>query len=378
MSNETETLANSINTTADSAIKEVKTLSVHPAVGVVGVSTIGGFLGTIVAGPLGAILGGTLGVLGASIENTKSGKSGYYTNRNRSRSMRSTQPFGAIATEMTQARKEIAQDIDEVAGEIQQGASNLASNAQATAEKLGDKLSDLTGSNHSTLKGILLDIDGTLVLSNNAHAYAWVEAFAAFGYDIKFEQVRPLIGMGGDQVVPRLVSELSGDEGVGKQIADRRKELIINKFGADLSSAPGSRDLILRLKQEGFKLVVASSATSEELSVLLKAAQVDDLLTEEPKTTSDDADNSKPAPDLVQSALKKGKLESGQAIMLGDTPYDIQAANAAGVNVIAFRCGDFDDSQLSGALAIYDNPADLLTQFERSPLTDSEAVAIEL
>ena len=84
MSNETETLTDSINTTADSAIREVKTLSVHPAVGVVGVSTIGGFLGTIVAGPLGAILGGTLGVLGASIENTKSGKSGYYTNRNRS------------------------------------------------------------------------------------------------------------------------------------------------------------------------------------------------------------------------------------------------------------------------------------------------------
>ncbi len=371
MNNEAETLTNSINTTADSAIKEVKTPSVHPAVGVVGVSTIGGFLGAIVAGPIGAILGGTLGVLGASIENTKSGKSGYYTNRNRS-----TQLVGAISDELTQARKAIAQDVDKVSGEIQQGASNLASNTQATAEKLGNKLSSLVESNHSTLKGILLDIDGTLVLSNDAHAHAWVEAFAAFGYDIKFEQVRPLIGMGGDQVVPRLVS-LSGEEGVGKEIADRRKELIINKFSANLSPTPGSRDLILKLKQEKFKLVVASSATSEELSVLLKAAQVEDLLAEKPKTTSDDADQSKPAPDLVQVALKKGKLEPGQAIMLGDTPYDIQAANAAGVNVIAFRCGGFDDAQLSGALAIYDHPADLLAQFERSPLTDSEVVAIE-
>ena len=373
MSNETETLKDSINTTADFAIKEVKTPSVHPAAGVVGVSTIGGFLGAIVAGPIGAILGGTLGVLGASIENTKSGKSGYYTNRNRS-----TQLVGAISDELTQARKAIARDIDEVAGEIQQGASNLASNAQATAEKLGNTLSDLAGSNRSTLKGILLDVDGTLVLSNNAHAHAWVEAFATFGHDIKFEQVRPLIGMGGDQVVPRLAPELSGEEGVGKEIADRRKELIINKFGASLSPAPGSRDLILRLQQEGFKLVVASSATSEELSVLLKAAQVEDLLAAEPTTTSDDANQSKPAPDLVQVALKKGKLEPGQVIMLGDTPYDIQAANAAGVNVIAFRCGGFDDAQLSGALAIYDHPADLLAQFERSPFSQPETVSIEL
>ena len=100
MSNETETLKDSINTTADFAIKEVKTPSVHPAAGVVGVSTIGGLLGAIVAGPIGAILGGTLGVLGASIENTKSGKSGYYTSRNRS-----TQLVGAISDELTQARK---------------------------------------------------------------------------------------------------------------------------------------------------------------------------------------------------------------------------------------------------------------------------------
>ena len=134
----------------------------------------------------------------------------------------------------------------------------------------------------------------------------------------------------------------------------------------------------MRLKQAEFKLVVASSATSEELSVLLKAAQIEDLLTEEPIATSNDADQSKPAPDLVQVALKKGKLEPGQVIMLGDTPHNIQAANAAGVNVIAFRCGGFDDAQLSGALAIYDHPADLLAQFERSPFSQPETVSIEL
>ena len=372
MTHETEDLTNSIHTMADSVVGEVKTPSVHPAVGVVGVSTIGGFLGALLAGPIGAILGGTLGAFGASIENKKAGKPGYYTNRDR---YLAPQSLGTIADTMAQTGKAIAEDIDGVSEEIQQGAANLASQAQASAEKLGHKLS-FAGANRSE-KGVLLDIDGTLVISNDAHAQAWIEAFAAFGYDIPFEQVRPLIGMGGDQVVPRLVPALSSEDGIGKQIADRRKELIIHKFGSGLSPAPGSRDLILRLKQEGFQLVVASSATRKELSVLLKAAHVEDLLEEEPKTTSDDANTSKPAPDLVQAALRKGKLEPGQTIMLGDTPYDIQAAGAAGVEVIAFRCGGFDDSQLSGAVAIYDHPADLLDQFERSPLTQLKAVSIE-
>ena len=218
------------------------------------------------------------------------------------------------------------------------------------------------------IQGVLLDIDGTLVLSNDAHAQAWVEAFAEYGYEIKFEDVRPLIGMGGDQLIPRILPELSGKEGVGKKAADRRKELIIEKFSAKLAPAPGSRELVQRLKQEGFKLVVASSASSEELSSLLKAAEVEDLLSEEPKTTSSDTEASKPEPDLVQAALSKGQLQPEQAIMLGDTPYDIQAASKAGVGVIAFRCGDFDDSQLADALAIYDDPADLLKHYDLSPL----------
>lgn len=217
-----------------------------------------------------------------------------------------------------------------------------------------------------TLQGVILDVDGTLVLSNDAHAQAWVEAFAAYGYEIKFEQVRPLIGMGGDQVVPQLVPNLSGEEGVGKQIADRRKELIINKFGPTLPSANGTRQLIEQMQRDGLKLIIASSATAEELSVLLKDAQVDDLLTE--ATTSSDADASKPAPDIVQAALKKAQLEPEQTIMLGDTPYDIQSANQAGVEVVAFRCGGFPDEQLKGAIAVYNDPADLLANYDRSPL----------
>lgn len=214
--------------------------------------------------------------------------------------------------------------------------------------------------------GVILDMDGTLVLSNDAHAQAWVEAFAAYGYEIKFEQVRPLIGMGGDQVIPRLVPELNGKEGVGKQIADRRKELILDKFGPRLSPTKGARELVQKMQREGLQLIIASSATEQEMGILLKVAQVDDLLQE--FTTSSDAEESKPAPDIVEAALKQAQLSADRTVMLGDTPYDVESAARAGVGLIAFRTGGFSDEQLSGAIAIYDDPADLLDQYDRSPL----------
>ncbi len=218
------------------------------------------------------------------------------------------------------------------------------------------------------LQSVLLDIDGTLVLSNDAHAQAWVEAFAAFGYEVKFDQVRPLIGMGADHIIPKFAPGLSGKEGKGKEIADRRKELIINKFKSSLEPAPGGRELILKMRSNGLRLIIASSASTEELSVLLKAAQIDDLLSQDDAITSSDTDASKPDPDPVAAALKKLKMPPEQVVMLGDTPYDIESAGKVGVGVIAFRCGGFDDTQLNGAIAIYNAPADLLAHYEHSPL----------
>jgi len=216
------------------------------------------------------------------------------------------------------------------------------------------------------LQAVILDVDGTLVLSNDAHAQAWVEAFAAYGYEVSFEQVRPLIGMGGDQVIPIVMPELNDEEGDGKAIAEKRKEFIKERFGPSLSPTPGARDLILKMQEAGLKLIIASSATTEELSVLLKAAKVDDLLKE--ATTSSDAEASKPAPDIVEAALGKLKLEPNQVLMIGDTPYDLQSAKAAGVELIAVRCGGFEDQQLQMALAIYDDPADILAHYDSSPL----------
>ena len=217
-------------------------------------------------------------------------------------------------------------------------------------------------------QGVILDVDGTLVISNDAHAQAWVEAFAAFGYEVEFEQVRPLIGMGGDQIIPKFAPGLSDKEGKGKEIADKRKELIINRFGSTLSPTKGSRELLLRMQEAGLRLFIATSATSEELSVLLKAAQVDDLLDKDEATTSSDAEASKPAPDIVEAALSKLKMEPSEVLMLADTPYDIKSAQGAGVGMIAVRCGGFDDEQLADAIAIYDHPADLLAHYADSPL----------
>jgi HAD superfamily hydrolase (TIGR01509 family) len=225
------------------------------------------------------------------------------------------------------------------------------------------------------LRGVILDVDGTLVLSNDAHAQAWVEVFAEFGYQIRFEEVRRLIGMGGDQIIPRFAPGLSDKEGKGKEIADRRKKLVIEKFGSNLKPANGARQLISKLRSEGLRLMLASSAKAQELSVLLKAAQVDDLLNQdEEATTSSDAESSKPEPDIVEAALSKLDLPPQEVLMLGDTPYDIESAKKAGVGVIAFRCGGFDDTQLKDAIAIYDDPADLLAQYDRSPLAGEAAI----
>lgn len=217
-----------------------------------------------------------------------------------------------------------------------------------------------------SISSVILDVDGTLVLSNDAHAQAWVEAFDTYGYDINFGQVRPLIGMGGDKVIPHLVSELNDKEGTGKQIAERRKDLIINKYGAQLSPTKGARRLVERMHHEGLHLIIASSATEAEMSILLKVARVDDLLTE--FITSSDAQSSKPEPDIVEAALKKAQLCAESTVMLGDTPYDIESAARTGVSVIAFRTGGFSDEQLSKAIAIYDDPEDLLNHYDQSPL----------
>lgn len=211
------------------------------------------------------------------------------------------------------------------------------------------------------IQGVILDVDGTLVLSNDAHARAWVDAFAEYGYAVPFERVRPLIGMGGDKLLPTVVPGLSDQEGEGKEIARRRQEIFLARYASSLAPTPGAHAFVQYVVDRGLKAIVASSAKPDELETLLTAAGVESLLPE--RTTTSDADESKPAPDVVSVALDRLGLPQAEAVMIGDTPYDVASARGAGIGVIALRCGGFSDQDLAAATAIYDDPADLLARW---------------
>jgi HAD superfamily hydrolase (TIGR01509 family) len=214
-------------------------------------------------------------------------------------------------------------------------------------------------------QGVIFDVDGTLVDSNDAHARAWQEAFQEAGYRIPFERVRRLIGMGADQLLPEAIG-VSANTPSGEAIAERRGQVFRERYLPQVKPLPGSRDLGLRLRRDGYRLAIASSAQPDELGALLKIAGVDDLI--EAKTSADEVEESKPEPDVVLAALRKLKVPGAAAVMIGDTPYDAEAARRAGVAFIGFRSGGWSDRDLAGALAVYDGPADLLARLDSSPL----------
>jgi HAD superfamily hydrolase (TIGR01509 family) len=220
-------------------------------------------------------------------------------------------------------------------------------------------------SREGSIKTVLLDVDGTLIDSNDEHAYAWVDVCKEFGYEVEFARVRRMIGMGGDKVLPELTG-LTEDTPEGKRIGERRGEIFREQYAPMLEPFEGTRDLLLRLKEDGHQLVVATSASEEDLDILLKQAGVDDVIRK--ATTSDDAEESKPDPDIIEAALAKGKTRPDVAVMIGDTPYDVRAAKRAGVRCVALRCGGWEDDELAGAgaIAIYDDPADLLAGYSES------------
>lgn len=216
-----------------------------------------------------------------------------------------------------------------------------------------------------TIRGAILDVDGTLLNSNDAHARAWVEALAEADVQVTFEEVRKLIGMGGDKLLPA-IANIEHGSALGKRISERRSAIFEERFLPKLRPFPHTRDLLLRMKSCGLKLAIASSAQQPELDGFLRIADVLDLI--EGSASSSDASNSKPDPDIVQAALARLGLRAEQVLMIGDTPYDIEAAARSGIETLAFRCGGRSDADLAGALAIFDDPADLLQNFDKSPL----------
>jgi HAD superfamily hydrolase (TIGR01509 family) len=215
------------------------------------------------------------------------------------------------------------------------------------------------------MPAVILDVDGTLIDSNDAHARAWVDAFAAHGITVPFDPVRRAIGMGGDKLMPA-VSGIEEDSAEGARIREYRKTHFKANYLPHLRPFPGVRDFIDRLRADGFTLVVASSAGEGELGPLLEQAGVADLLPQ--RTSSDDAEESKPDPDIVAAALRMSGCDAAQAVMVGDTPYDVEAATRCGVAIIGLECGGWPARELAGAADVFADPAELLRRYEGSPI----------
>jgi HAD superfamily hydrolase (TIGR01509 family) len=214
------------------------------------------------------------------------------------------------------------------------------------------------------IRGIIFDVDGTLVDSNAAHASSWVDTLGEIGYQVSFDVVFPMIGMGGDKVLPSL-SGIEEETPLGEQLGKRRWEIFVRDYLPHLQPTPGARELVERLREDRFDLVIASSAGGSELGTLLEAAGVQDLF--DLKTSSSDAEDSKPDPDIVQAAVKKIGYRPDELVMIGDTPYDVEAALGAHVKLIGVLTGGWSREELSGAVAVYEHPADIQRWYEASP-----------
>ena len=214
------------------------------------------------------------------------------------------------------------------------------------------------------IRAVLLDVDGTLVDSNDAHGRAWVDVGRELGYAIHFEDVRPLIGMGSDKVVPVLTGH-DRESPEGSRAAELHGEIFRNRYLPDIRVFHGTHDLLEHMQAAGLTLVVATSAGSKDLHAILEHAGLKSLI--DAHTTSSEAKDSKPDADIVLAALEKAGAAANAAVFIGDTPYDVEAGRRAHVACVALRCGGWwSDHELAAAVAIYDDPAHLLESWEAS------------
>jgi HAD superfamily hydrolase (TIGR01509 family) len=210
----------------------------------------------------------------------------------------------------------------------------------------------------------ILDVDGTLVDTNYHHTVAWYRALREHGEIVSMWRIHRHIGMGGDQIVAALVDDEFEEEhgdAARETEGERYAELI-----DEVSPLPGARDLLLRLKEEGHAVVLASSAKEEEVDHYLDLLDARDLA--DAWTTSADVESTKPAPDLVDSALKKAGVQDG-AVLLGDSVYDCESAGRAGVKTVSVLTGGFSEEELreAGAVAVYESPQEVLDGFADTP-----------
>jgi HAD superfamily hydrolase (TIGR01549 family) len=214
------------------------------------------------------------------------------------------------------------------------------------------------------LQAVIFDVDGTIVDSVDLHAEAWRVAFEKFGKTFPFHEIRRQIGKGSDQLLPVFFSEQELAQ-FGEDLDEYRSKIFKKDFLPRVQAFPKVRDLFQRMKKDGKQIVLASSAKADELDAYKKIARIDDLI--ESETSSDDADRSKPFPDIFQAALARLKdVAPENAVVIGDTPYDAQAASKANLKTIGLLCGGWGKEELrrAGCMAIYLDAEDLLLQYD--------------
>jgi HAD superfamily hydrolase (TIGR01509 family) len=217
-------------------------------------------------------------------------------------------------------------------------------------------------------RGVLFDVDGTLVDSGYIHAVCWWQAFRQQDRDVAMSLIHRSIGMGGDRLVPHVIAD-ADDDLIAELTAAH--DALYSTYWPQLRPLPGAVELVRRCHEAGLVTVLASSAGATELAVLRRVLDVDDCIDE--ATSSADGDSSKPEPDLVLAALDKAGLEAQDAIFIGDAVWDVEASSQAGVACIGVECGGTSEAELreAGAIAVYRDPADLLSNWKGSPLTSS-------
>lgn len=215
------------------------------------------------------------------------------------------------------------------------------------------------------LEAIIFDVDGTLVDSVNLHARAWREALAHFGVDVPYELVRAQIGKGGDQLIPALVPAGRLEE-IREPLEAFRSRLYHDAYLPQVVAFPLVRRLFARLRADGKRIALASSAKEDELGHYARVAAIEGLY--DAATSADDADRTKPHPDLFEAALDKlGGPARERCRVVGDTPYDATAAVRAGIDPVGVLCGGFPATALrrAGCVVLHRDPADLLGAYER-------------
>jgi HAD superfamily hydrolase (TIGR01549 family) len=216
-------------------------------------------------------------------------------------------------------------------------------------------------------QAVIFDIDGTLVDTVDLHARAWQQALARFGKDLPYDEVRAQIGKGGDQLLATLLSpeEL---ERIGEEVDDYRTSLYQREYLPLAKPFDQARELLAHVKQSGVLVGLASSCKRTELGYYLRMVGGASLV--DAATTADDAEQTKPHPDIFAACLDRLALDPGEAVSVGDSPYDAEAASRAGITAVGVLCGGFPEQALrdAGCVAVYQDPADLLARFDASLL----------